>query len=316
LLLEQHVTLLWLTAGLFHQMVSDALPALCSVQQIVAGGEALSLSHVKQVLAHLPQGGRLVNGYGPTENTTFTCCYSLWHPEQLGASVPIGYPIANTYVYVLDQRLEPVPIGVPGELYIGGAGLARGYLHQPALTAERFIPDPWTQEPGARLYQTGDRVRWRSDGSLEFPGRLDQQVKLRGYRIEPGEIEVVLEQHPAVQQCVVQFDHSQQTPHLSSLVAYVVADEQALSNQLSEGSLQQEHVDHWLQLYEETYQKQRMLDDANLDLVGWNSSYTREPIPPEQMLEQIEQTCQRIQALSPRRIVEIGCGTGLLLLRL
>jgi len=145
----------------------------------------------------------LLNGYGPTENTTFTCCHSVVAEPDTALSVPIGRPIANTKVHVLDSNLNPVSLGVAGELCAAGAGLARGYSSNPALTAERFIPDPFGAEPGARLYPTGDRVRRLADGRIEFLGRLDQQVKIRGFRVEPGEIEAVLARHPGVGEAVV-----------------------------------------------------------------------------------------------------------------
>ena len=201
--LRRHrVTTLWLTAALFRLLVDERPSALRSLRQLLVGGDVLSVPHVRQVLRDQP-GLRLVNGYGPTENTTFTCCHSIRDQDAIGPSIPIGVPIANTQVYVLDGQLQPVPVGVAGELYIGGAGLARGYLNRPELTAERFVPDPFGAEPGARLYRTGDRVRWRADGNLEFLGRLDHQVKVRGFRIELGEVEAALLQHPAVRQAVV-----------------------------------------------------------------------------------------------------------------
>ena len=140
------------------------------------------------------RGAALWNLYGPTETTIWSLSQPVQSVEQ---AIPIGRPIANTQVYVLDAQWQPVPIGVPGDLYIGGAGLARGYLHRPDLTAERFLPDPFSSEPGQRLYHTGDRARYLPDGIVEFLGRTDQQIKLRGYRIELGEIEAVLAQHPA-----------------------------------------------------------------------------------------------------------------------
>ena len=201
-LVRYNVTTLWLTAGLFHLMVDEHLESLGGVRQLLAGGDVLSAQHVRRVLERYP-GNTLINGYGPTENTTFTCCYPMTNPAQVGATVSIGKPIANTQVYVLDAQMQPVPIGVSGELYIGGDGLARGYLHRPDLTAERFVPHPFSTVPDARLYRTGDRVRYLADGTIEFLGRLDLQVKIHGYRIELGEIETVLAEHPAVGDCVV-----------------------------------------------------------------------------------------------------------------
>jgi aspartate racemase len=195
------VTTLWLTAGLFHQMVDNELHHLQGVRELLAGGDVLSAPHVRKVTRTL-RNCHLINGYGPTENTTFTCCQRLTSFDT-GRSVPIGRPISNTQVYVLSDELEPVPAGVVGELFIGGEGLARGYLHDPSATAEKFLPNPFSTEPGERLYRTGDLVKYRRDGSLEFLGRRDQQVKVRGYRIELGEIEFALAQHGDVKECVV-----------------------------------------------------------------------------------------------------------------
>jgi amino acid adenylation domain-containing protein len=200
-LLSRHgVTTLWLTAGLFHQMVEENLTGLSGVRQLLAGGDVLSVSHARRVVEELP-GTRLLNGYGPTEGTTFTCCFAARDVAALGVSVPLGRPIANTWVQVVDRELVPVPIGVAGELCVGGDGLARGYLDRPDSTAERFVPDPFGN--GERLYRTGDLVRFRGDGRLEFLRRIDSQVKVRGFRIEPGEVESALLGHPGVLQAVV-----------------------------------------------------------------------------------------------------------------
>ena len=197
---KYNVSVLWLTAGLFHQMVDHELDSLTGVRQLLAGGDVLSIAHVRKALERLGEG-RLINGYGPTENTTFTCCYSITQLSAEEHSVPIGRPISNTQCFILDRDLQPVPIGVRGELFAGGDGLARGYLNDPELTAEKFIPNPF--RPGSLLYRTGDFARYRSDGNIEFLGRIDNQVKIRGFRIELGEIESVLKLHSAVREAVV-----------------------------------------------------------------------------------------------------------------
>jgi amino acid adenylation domain-containing protein len=222
--IERHgVTTMWLTAGLFHQMVESHLEALRPVKQLLAGGDVLSPVHVRSALHGLP-GTQVINGYGPTEGTTFT----TFHPVRAGDAegpVPIGRPVSNASVHVLDPSLRPVPIGVAGQLHIGGDGLARGYLARPDLTAERFIPDPLAGEPGARLYATGDLARRLAGGVLEFLGRIDNQVKLRGFRIELGEIEAVLAAHPEVESAVVVA--REDIPGDKRLVAYVAAPEGA-----------------------------------------------------------------------------------------
>jgi natural product biosynthesis luciferase-like monooxygenase protein/amino acid adenylation domain-containing protein/non-ribosomal peptide synthase protein (TIGR01720 family) len=202
MLVHHEVTTLWLTAGLFHLMVEERLEDLQGVRQLLAGGDVLSVPHVKRVLTRLP-GIKVINGYGPTENTTFTCCYTMTDESQIGQTVSIGRPIANTQIFVLDDRMQPVPVGVAGELYIGGDGLARDYLKRPALTAEKFVPHPFSADPGARLYRTGDLVRYLPDGNVEFLGRRDNQVKVRGFRIELGEIESAIGQYAGVREVVV-----------------------------------------------------------------------------------------------------------------
>jgi amino acid adenylation domain-containing protein len=217
------VTTLWLTAGLFHQMVEHHPEPLARVRQVMAGGDVLSATHVRKLLAHKKEGC-VINGYGPTEATVFACTNMIPAGGEVGDTFPIGRPITNTTVYILDERLRPAPVGVAGELYIGGPGVARGYLNRPALTADRFVPDPFSSEPGARLYKTGDLVRYLSDGQIDFLGRIDHQVKIRGFRIEPGEVEVALGQLAGVRQCVVAV-REEVGGGGKRLVAYVVAEE-------------------------------------------------------------------------------------------
>ncbi|MEE8524784.1 MAG: amino acid adenylation domain-containing protein [Thermoanaerobaculia bacterium] len=219
-LIERHrVTTLWLTAGLFHQMVESQQRRLRSLRQLLAGGDVLSPARVRDTLEALPC--TVINGYGPTENTTFSTCHPMTDPPQVGATVAIGRPISNSRAYVLDRRLRPVPLGVPGQLCVAGAGLARGYLNRPALTAEKLVPDPVGGVAGGRVYLTGDRARFLADGTIEFQGRFDHQVKIRGFRIEPGEIEAALTARPEIEAaCVVMCEIA---PDDRRLVAYVVA---------------------------------------------------------------------------------------------
>jgi acyl-coenzyme A synthetase/AMP-(fatty) acid ligase len=215
LIQREAVSTLWLTAALFNTIVDQDPAALATISQLLIGGEPLSVEHVRRALDVLPKT-QIFNGYGPTEGTTFTCLYAV--PRPLGTdvrSIPIGRPIANTRVYILDQDLQPVPVGVPGELYLAGDGLARGYRNAPQATAERFVPNPFSKSRRSVMYKTGDIVRRLPNGDLEFSGRLDQQVKVRGIRIEPAEIAAALSAHPTVGAAWVQMSGD-------LLVGYVV----------------------------------------------------------------------------------------------
>jgi amino acid adenylation domain-containing protein len=221
---DNGVTTVWLTAGLFHVMVERHLADLGSLSQLLAGGDVLSPWHVQQVLNKLPHV-RLINGYGPTEATTFTCCHPFAPEAPVVEPLPIGRPIANSRVYILDSALRPVPIGQAGELFIGGDGLARGYLNNSELTAEKFITHQLSNGAVERLYRTGDQARFLPDGSVQFLGRTDNQIKLRGYRIELDEIEVVLRRHAGVRQaCVVA---EREGVSVRRLLAYCVPAENA-----------------------------------------------------------------------------------------
>ncbi|WP_278044645.1 non-ribosomal peptide synthetase, partial [Paenibacillus solani] len=193
------VTILWLTSGLFNVMVEHRLHGLKGVRQLLVGGDVVSAQHANKAMQI--KGLQLINGYGPTESTTFACCYPIGEGDVNRGTIPIGRPIANTRTYVVDRANKLAPIGVPGELCIAGDGLARGYMNRPELTAEKFVDNPF--EPGERMYRTGDLARWLPDGNLEYMGRIDEQVKIRGYRIETGEIVHRLLQRADVKEAVV-----------------------------------------------------------------------------------------------------------------
>jgi amino acid adenylation domain-containing protein len=198
---EQGVTTVWLTAGLFHQLIDARLDDFGVLRQVMAGGDILSVAHCRRLMQAHPHL-RLINGYGPSENGTYTSAHVIRPADLERASIPIGRPVPNTTCYVLDGRMRPVPQGVWGELCTGGDGLAIGYLNRPALTAERFVTVEVDGRP-ERVYRTGDRVRWMEGGVLEFMGRTDFQVKIRGFRVEPGEVESLLRSHPDVREAAV-----------------------------------------------------------------------------------------------------------------
>ncbi|MCY0992037.1 amino acid adenylation domain-containing protein [Nannocystis sp. ILAH1] len=217
-LADERLTFLVLSTPLLHRFASIVPGAFAGLRTLVVGGDVLDPKWARELFA-AGKPERLVNIYGPTECTTGSTWFELQAPPELAASIPIGRPIANTTVYLLDERLEPVALGEPGEVWIGGDGVGRGYLNRPELTAERFVRDPFAADPGARLYRTGDRARWLPDGNLEFLGRVDNQVKVRGFRIELGEIEGALRAHAAVGDAIVRV--REDVPGDKKLVAYV-----------------------------------------------------------------------------------------------
>jgi amino acid adenylation domain-containing protein len=313
---DEKLTVLNLPAPLWHSWVRELAATGGSVppclRLLVVGSEKVSLEAFAAWRDFAP-GTRLINAYGTSE-TTITS--TLYEPEAnvVGASLPIGRPIANTRVYVLDHRLEPVPTGLPGELYIGGTGVARGYYVRPGLTAERFIPDPFSLDAGARMYRTGDRARLLSTGDLEFLGRSDQQLKMRGYRIEPGEIESALKRHPAVDEALVLA--REDSAGDKQLVAYVMQSDSQVDGQQAE-QLEEEQLSQWQTVHDdEVFNQTAPLADPTFNISGWTSSYTGEPIPAEEMREWVDDAVERILSLEPKRVLEIGCGTGLLLFKL
>ncbi|HEX3529757.1 MAG TPA: non-ribosomal peptide synthase/polyketide synthase, partial [Thermoanaerobaculia bacterium] len=225
-LTEKEISVLFLTAGLFHQMVERHAAVLRRRRHILAGGDVVSPAHVAALLGE-PGRVRVTDCYGPTESTTFASFHPVAPPVRADLPLPIGRPIANTRVCVLDRGLRPVATGTPGELLIGGDGLARGYWRRPGLTAERFVPDPLAAVPGERLYHSGDLVRHRADGAIDYLGRIDRQLKIRGFRIEPGEVEAALLAFPAVRDALVMARRDRSGDR--HLAAYVAADAAAVT---------------------------------------------------------------------------------------
>ncbi len=309
LLEREQVTVAKFPPTLLDTLSESRFPRL---RCVLSAGEALS----PELAGRWATGRRFFNGYGPTEVSVGACIMEI--TAATAARPPIGPPMPNKRVYVLDEHRQPVPIGVPGEVYVGGAGIARGYLNQPERTAERFLPDPFVKAPSAnlaapapRMYKTGDLARWRADGVLEFLGRVDHQVKIRGYRIETGEIGALLASLPEVDQAVVVAREEQ--PGSPRLVAYVVPAQDAGETQ---AHFEREHVETWRALFDQTHRLAAPALDAETNIAGWVSSYDGKPIPKEQMRQWIDNTVGQVLALRPRRVLEIGCGNGLLLFRI
>lgn len=297
----RRVTHLQCTPSMARILASDpdSLAALRGLDRLMLGGEALPGDLVETLLPAV--GGEILNMYGPTETTI----WSTTAPVRAGEPITIGRPISNTTIRILDARNQLVPVGVAGELCIGGKGVVRGYLGRPDLTAERFVSDPY--EANGRLYRTGDLCRYRETGDIEFLGRLDHQVKVNGYRIELGEIETVLGRHPRVHQNVVM---ARTDTAVAQLVGYVIPAVKA-SPQKGDSA----RTSQWQALWDEAYKGADDVADRRFNIAGWNSSFSGEPIPAEAMREWLDLTEQSILALKPRRVLEIGCGTGMVLYR-
>ena len=316
---EQGVTLAFLPTPLAEDVLAGPTPSKLSLRTVLTGGDRLRASPREGL------GFDVVNHYGPTECTVVTTAAVIPPGDNIlrpgEGSPPIGRPIANTRVYVLDSSGQLVPARVPGELAVAGLGLARGYHARPELDNQKFVPDLWSPAGAAlagipsvgergRMYLTGDRVRWRHDGQLEFLGRMDTQVSVRGFRVEVAEVEFALAQHSAIRSATVvaQTDAAGNT----RLVAYLL---RADADRAEDESAAQKHLTHWQELYDETYTRGEPVA-AEFDITGWRSSYTGLPIPEVEMREWVDETVADIEQRHPERILEIGCGTGLLLHRL
>lgn len=305
---------LFLTTALFHRLAEEDPGIFAGLTSLVFGGSRIEPENLRRVLdAGRPK--RIVNAYGPTETTTLG---TVWPIEQFDlplANVPIGFPINNGTAYILDQLGRLVPRTVPGELFLGGPGVALGYLDDPEQTARKFGPSPFRE--GERLYATGDRARLRHDGSVDYLGRFDDQKKIRGFRVEPDEIASALRSHPRVADAEVLITEVRGDGAASEnrIVAFYVPVSEGDTDTRSLES-EDEAVAYWQRIYEDVvYQDvgKRSDADARFDTTGWTDSATGDLLADADMAEQIKQTCDRVVALGGHDILEFGCGTGLII---
>jgi amino acid adenylation domain-containing protein/thioester reductase-like protein len=327
---ETEITILDLPTAFWHQLCAELatgniqLPP--QIRLVIIGGERALPQWLEAWQEQVKPQVRLVNSYGPTEGTVVSTLCDIAGSNAVtihGRVLPIGQAIANVSTYVLDESLQPIAIGETGELYIGGLGVARGYLNRPELTAEKFVSialasisdsHPDTHET-IRLYKTGDLVRYRQDEHLECLGRIDHQEKIRGFRVELSEIEAVLEQHPSVQEAIV--IAREDVPGDKRLVAYVVHQEEVIADKALYQQLEAQQLSQWQTIHnEDQFNPTETHWDSTFNISGWDSSYTGRAIPDVEMQEWVDNTVARILALHPTRVLEIGCGTGLMLFQI
>jgi amino acid adenylation domain-containing protein/non-ribosomal peptide synthase protein (TIGR01720 family) len=310
LLLSTQANVMQATPATWRLLLSTIEPQSLPLNKLLCGGEALTADLASKLLeAH----AEVWNVYGPTETTIWSTRNKLYRSSLKGNANPtIGHPIANTDIFITDSIGNATPIGIPGDLYIGGQGLSRGYLYQPALTAERFIPSQFSLNPGERIYQTGDVARFINNREIEYIGRADFQVKVRGFRIELGEIESVLGRHPAIQNAVAV---CQQSANGSTTLNAFIETKEGWEDALSHQKQDSEILEKWQTVWDKTYDTESSATEVDLDLNGWISSYTGKPIPDYEMKAWVDETVNSILALKPQNVMEIGCGSGLLLLR-
>ncbi|WP_258005901.1 non-ribosomal peptide synthetase, partial [Cylindrospermopsis raciborskii] len=318
LLCEEKVTVLNQTPSAFQQLI-QAESTLCregelELRYVIFGGEALDLASLEPWFErHDDQFPLLVNMYGITETTVHVTYLPVTFKDvKKGSGSLIGKQIPDLSLYILDRHLQPVPIGVVGEMYVGGAGVTRGYFHRPQLTAERMIPNPFATNDltSARLYKTGDLARFLDNGNIEYIGRNDHQVKIRGFRIELGEIEAVIKSHPEVRDAlVIAREESKEDVRLD---AYIIPINQIANTE----TLTQEQTQEWQYTFNDTYNITSGEPEEDFNIIGWNSSYSNQPIPAVEMRQWLNNTLLRIRSLKPRKVLEIGCGTGMILLNI
>lgn len=320
---DLELTVLDLPTAFWHQICAE-LPKVnlpTTVQLVIIGGERANPRWLKAWRQHINPQVRLINTYGPTESTVVATYCDIAGPRVVqpsDSSVPIGKPFPNIQIHVLDLEMQPTSVGTTGELYISGAGLARGYLNYPDLTNSRFIAfDSVNGRNRLRLYRTGDLVRYGQDGNLEFIDRIDHQEKIRGFRVELREIETILEQHSAVQEAVVIARENDLGD--KRLIAYVVSSlrNRTELNAIDDHWFEKEQVNQWRLIHNDAHFNAVAPQwDTTFNIGGWTSSYTGKPIPEVEMQEWVANTVTRILDLKPQQVLEIGCGTGLLLFRI
>lgn len=314
MIIKNQISILWLTKTLFDQIYLKNNKIFNKLNYLLIGGEILNYSLVQRLVNSKYRPNHLINGYGPTENTTFSSTFAITAKNITNMdSIPIGKVLKNRCAYILDDMLHILPIGAIGELYLGGAGISRGYLNNKVLASEKFISNPFFHESTTpnitdKLFKTGDLVRWLPDGNIQYISRNDNQVKIRGYRVELEEIKNILNNFTDVEQSIVISKKGQNLNH-KYLIAYY------LKKQNVNGSDSSKIVNDWNKIYDLTYSKLE-ISNYKQNFIGWNSSYTGLCIPQKQMLEWLNNTLERIMRLFPKRILEIGSGSGLLLFNL
>lgn len=315
LIQQERVTTMHFVPSMLQAFLEEDEVLKCkTLKRVICSGEALSYSVQQRFFQRID--AELHNLYGPTEaavDVTYWKCVK----DDEKRTVPIGKPVANTQIYILDEYLNPTPVGVPGELHIGGVQVARGYYKRKELTEQKFIVNPFSGKDGERLYKTGDLACFLPDGNIEFLGRIDSQVKVRGFRIELGEIEAVMEEHPAIQKAVVQARSFDNTPDQKQLAAYVIPSPNAEKTVLMESGerIPEVQVSEWQQVFDKAYDDDNNMEE-DFNIVSWNSSYNGLPLSADEMRVWVDTTVERILALKPKKVLEIGCGTGLLLSRI